>query len=94
MGRVLRWTVQLIAVQTADELRRDIPQGQRYLLARGPLPETGFVYVLVTPEQSRALDALDPLTLLTILGRVRTARSQYLGNPVLDLLEFSVERER
>jgi len=94
VGRVLRWTVQLIAVQTADELRRDIPQGQRYLLARGPLPETGFVYVLVTPEQSRALDALDPLTLLTILGRVRTARSQYLGNPVLDLLEFSVERER
>jgi len=94
VGRLLRWTVQLIALQTADELRRDMPQGQRYLLARGPLPETGFVYVVITPEQARALDALDPLTLLTILGRVRTARSQYLGNPVLDLLEFSVERER
>lgn len=94
VGRVLRWTVQLIALQTADELRRDMPLGQRYLLARGPLPETGFVYVLLTPEQARALEALDPLTLLTVLGRVRTARSQYLGNPVLDLIEFSVERER
>jgi hypothetical protein len=94
VGRLLRWTVQLIAVQTADELRRDIPQGQRYLLARGPLPETGFVYVLLTPEQARTLEALDPLALLTVLGRVRTARSQYLGNPVLELIEFSPERER
>jgi hypothetical protein len=94
VGRLLRWTVQLIALQTADELRRDMPQGQRYLLARGPLPEMGFVYVLLTPEQARALDALDPLTLVTILGRVRTARSQYLGNPILELIEFSAERER
>jgi hypothetical protein len=94
VGRVLRWTVQLIAVQTADELRRDLPTGGRYLLARGPLPETGFVYVVLTPDQARSLEALDPLTLLTVLGRVRTARSQYLGNPVLDLIEFSAERER
>lgn len=93
VGRLLRWTVQLIAVQTADELRRDMPEGQRYLLVRGPLPETGFVYVMVTPEQARALGGLDPLTLLTILGRVRTARSQYLGNPVLELVEYAVERE-
>jgi hypothetical protein len=94
VGRVLRWTVQLIALQTADALRRDMPEGQRYLLARGPLPETGFVYVLLTPEQAHTLEALDPLTLLTVLGRVRTARSQYLGNPVLDLIEFSVEQGR
>ena len=94
VGRVLRWTVQLIALQTADELRRDLPQGQPYMLARGPLPETGFIYVVLTPEQQHALAALDPLGTITILGRVRTARSQYLGNPVLDLLEFSVPRQR
>lgn len=92
VGRVLRWTVQVIAVQTADELRRDLPQGQAYLLARGPLPETGFVYVLLSAEQQRAIEALEPLTTVTILARVRTARSQYLGNPILDLLDFSVPR--
>lgn len=88
-GRTLRWTVQIIAVQTADELRRDIPAGQSYLLARGPLPETGFVYVVLNSEQVRAVSALEPLARITLLGRVRTARSQYLGNPVLDLIEFT-----
>ena len=93
-GRTLRWTLQYIAVQTADELRRDIPAGQSYMLARGPLPEMAFVYVVLTAEQARAVAGLEPLARLTVLGRVRTARSQYLGNPVLDLIEFTVERER
>jgi hypothetical protein len=93
-GRTLRWTLQFIALQTADELRRDIPPGRSYMLARGPLPETGFVYVVLTAEQARAVAALEPLARVTVLGRVRTARSQYLGNPILDLIEFTVERER
>lgn len=93
-GRTLRWTIQYIAVQTADELRRDMPVGQPYMLARGPLPETGFVYLLLSAEQVRAVAALDPLARLTVLGRVRTARSHYLGNPVLDLIEFAVQSER
>lgn len=93
-GRTLRWTIQYIAVQTADEVRRDIPAGQSYMLARGPLPEMGFVYVLLTTEQARAVAALEPLAQLIVLGRVRTARSLYLGNPILDLIEFTVERER
>lgn len=91
-GRTLRWTLQVIAVQTADELRRDMPIGQRYLLARGPMPETGFVYVLLTAEQARVIETLEPLSRLSIVGRVRRARSQYLGNPILDLLEFRVDR--
>jgi hypothetical protein len=93
-GRTLRWTLQFIAVQTADELRRDMPPGQRYALMRGPLPESGFVYVLLTPEQARALAQLEPLERLTVLGRVRTARSLYLGNPILDLLAVASEREQ
>jgi len=93
-GRTLRWTVQFIAVQAADELRRDIPAGQSYMLARGPLPETGFVYVVLGPEQVRAVTNLEPLARITLLGRVRRARSQYLGNPVLDLIEFTVEGRR
>ncbi len=93
VGRTLRWTVELIAVQVADELRKEISAGQRYMLARGPLPELGFVYVLLTEAQAAAVARLQPLTRLTILGRVRTARSRYLGNPVLDLVAFAVDEQ-
>jgi hypothetical protein len=88
-GKVVQWTVQFIAVQDADEIRRDIPTGSRYLLARGPLPETGFVYVVLTDEQANALEREDPLTELIIVGQIRKARSHYLGNPVLNLVEVT-----
>src|SRR2546426_6707912 len=42
-GQVLRWTLQFISTQQADELRPEIPNGATYMLARGPLPERGFV---------------------------------------------------
>jgi hypothetical protein len=89
-GKALQWTVQYIALQTADALRRDMPAGQPYMLARGPLPEVGFVYVLLSADQAKAVAGLAPLTYLTIVGRVRTARSQYLGNPILTLEDFRV----
>lgn len=91
-GRLLRWTLQFIAVQTADELRRDIPAGQRFALMRGPLPEAGFVYVVLAPEQARAFERIEPLMRVTALVRVRTARSAYLGNPIVDLIAFAPER--
>ena len=87
-GQVLRWTLQFIAVQKADELRPDIPNGAMYLLARGPLPERGFVYVVV-PEAKRAqLDALTPLATVQVTARVRAGRTRFLGNPVLDLMSL------
>jgi hypothetical protein len=92
-GRVLQWTVQLLAVQTSDGLRRELPEGQRYMLARGPIPEAGFVYVMVDDEQSAAIERLSPLAELVVLVRVRVGRSRYLGNPVVELIEISV-RER
>ena len=86
VGQVLRWTVQFIAVQQADELRPDIPAGATYMLARGPLPERGFVYVVI-PESRRAqLGSLTPLATIQVTARVRTGRSRFLGNPVLDVL--------
>ena len=88
VGQVLRWTLQFIAVQKADELRPDIPNGAMYLLARGPLPERGFVYVVV-PEAKRAqLDALTPLATVQVTARVRAGRTRFLGNPVLDLMSL------
>ncbi len=92
-GKLVQWTVEFIAIQRADELRREIPEGQRYMLARGPLPEAGFVYVVLDDEQLLEVERLEPLTELVIIGRVRTARSQYLGNPVLDLVDSAVKRE-
>ncbi len=91
-GKLVQWTVQYIAIQTADELRREIPTGQRYMLARGPLPEAGFVYVILSPQQVAQLERLRPLAELVIIARVKYARSQFLGNPVLALVDLSVRR--
>jgi len=88
VGQVLRWTLQFIAVQKADELRPDIPNGATYLLARGPLPERGFVYVVVPDAKRAQLDALTPLATVQVTARVRAGRTRFLGNPVLDLMSL------
>ena len=87
-GQVLRWTLQFISTQKADELRPEIPNGATYFLARGPLPERGFVYVVV-PEAKRAqLETLTPLATIQVTARVRTGRTRFLGNPVLDMISL------
>jgi hypothetical protein len=87
-GQVLRWNLEFIAIQKADDLRPDIPSGSSYVLARGPLPERGFVYVVVPDTKLPAFRALTPLVTMTITARVRNARSRYLGNPVVDLISL------
>ena len=82
----MRWTLQFIATQRADDLRPDLPPGSTYLLARGPLPEHGFVYVVVPEAQRSAIETLTPLTEIRVTARVRVARSRFLGNPVVDLM--------
>ena len=86
VGQVLRWNLEFIAIQKADDLRPDIPSGASYVLARGPLPERGFVYVVVPDTKLPAFRALTPLVTMTITARVRNGRSRYLGNPVVDLI--------
>ena len=90
-GQTLRWTLQVIAVRTADDLRPDIPDGSRYLLARGPTPERGFVYVVVPEARRAAVEALAPLATVHVTARVRTGRSRFIGNPVVDLVTFEVQ---
>jgi hypothetical protein len=89
-GQLVQWTLQHIAIQRADELRTGIPPGRRYLLARGPLPEAGFVYVILTDEQVGRLERVPALTHIVIVGRVRVGRSEYLGNPILELVELAL----
>jgi len=89
-GRLLQWTIQFLAIQEADELRSEIPAGQPYMLARGPLPEASFVYVVIPQNKLADAERLAPLTQLVIVGRVRAARSRYLGNPVVDLIDMAI----
>src|SRR2546428_13755529 len=86
-------SLQFIALEQADELRPEIPAGGTYLLARGPLPERGFAYVLV-PDAKRALvAALTPLTGIQVTARVRAGRSRYLRKPVVDLPSLEVQSQ-
>ncbi len=84
VGETLDWKVQLIAVQTADELRTEMPAGQPYLLTRGPLPEPGFVYVTIPEDSVAKFRALPPLAELTLRIRLKAAKTRYLTTPVAE----------
>ena len=93
LGQMLEWRLQLVAVREADALRPELPEGREYLLARGPLPESGFVYVVIPPAQADRFKAMPPLSELTVRGVLRAASTRWLPNPVLDLVEV-VEIEK
>ena len=86
VGQSVTWRLQFLSVQTADELRPELPPGMPYLLTRGPLPEAGFVYVAVTQEQAQRFKAMNPLDEFVARGTIRAARTKYLPTPVIDLL--------
>ena len=86
VGQLVEWRVQYVAVQRGDELRPEIPQGRPYLLARGPLPEPGFVYVIIPPGQAADFEALPPLKELTIRATIKSATTKYLPTPVVELV--------
>jgi hypothetical protein len=86
VGRTVEWRLQLIAVQTADELRTEIPRGQSYLLTRGPLPEPGFVYVTVSESQAAEFRTLPALQELTLRVLIKAARTKYLTTPVVEFV--------
>ena len=92
IGQAVDWRLQFLARQTADELRPEMPMGHAYLLTRGPLPETGFVYVLVSKAQADALQGLKPLDEIEATVTVRTARTRYLATPVVELIKVGSGR--
>jgi hypothetical protein len=85
VGQSVVWRLQFIAVQVADELRPELPPGEPYVLARGPLPEAGFVYVSVTREQAERFREMSPLDEFTANGTIRSPRTRYLPTPVIEL---------
>jgi hypothetical protein len=86
LGKVVEWRVQFIAIQTADALRPELPNGQSYLLTRGPLPEPGFVYVIVKPDQLESFRAVASLQELVIRATIKAPTSKYLPTPVVELI--------
>jgi hypothetical protein len=86
VGQQLDWRLQVISVQTADELRPEMAPGQPYLLTRGPLPEPGFVYVSIPPDQVERFRALPSLEEVVLRVTVRAARTRYLSTPVAELV--------
>jgi len=91
VGQVLKWTVQYVAIETADDLRPDIADGTTYVLARGPLPERGFVYIVIPEGRKADIAKLPPLATIGVTVRVRVGRSRYIGNPVVELLALEAQ---
>lgn len=91
IGQAVEWRVQYIALRTADELRPELPAGEPYLLVRGPLPEAGFVYVLIPRDAVERFREIQPLQTLTIRAVVRAPRTRHLPTPVVDLRSFEIE---
>jgi len=92
VGKTVQWSVQYLALQTADELRPEIPRGQRYALTRGPLPESGFIYVMLPAEWLPRVEQLQPLAEVVIIAKIKAGRSQLLGNPVVELVDLAVRQ--
>ena len=90
VGQTLDWRLQIIAVQLADELRPEMPSGQPYLLTRGPLPEAGFVYVMIPPDRVAEFRALPALHEMTLRVTLKAARTRYLATPVAELVATRV----
>ncbi len=87
VGQTVVWRVQYLAVQEADALRPEIPRGAPYVLARGPLPESGFTYLIVTREQAAVFRQFAPLDEVAIEAVIRAGRTKYLPTPVLELVK-------
>jgi hypothetical protein len=78
-GKTVRWDVQVLALETADFLHRDLSPDEPYLLARGP----GSAVPPSMLATAKTLAAAAPVS-ATLVATVRVGRSEPVGVPVLD----------
>lgn len=88
-GKLVRWDVEVLALQVADPLRRELAPDEPYLLAKGPGTENALLYLAVPPSLLNAAKALPPLTRVLITATVRSGHSEPVGTPILDLKSIS-----
>jgi SH3-like domain-containing protein len=87
-GSTVRWVVQAISVQQADPLRKGLAPDEPYLLARGPGSESSLLYLALPAALVPSAKALQPLSDILVLARVREGRSEPSGVPILDVLRI------
>ena len=84
-GKVLQWTVEFLALQTADPLRQGMADEEPYMLARGPDRENAILYLVLPPSLMATARNLQPLAKIVVTARVREGRSAPVGIPILDV---------
>ena len=82
-GRRVAWTLEHIALQTADEWRTDFELGELYDLARSPSGDRQYVYIVVPPMLKDDFEQLAPFQTIRVEGTVRTGRSALTGTPIV-----------
>lgn len=87
-GKIVRWEVQVVGMQTADPLRRDMERDEPFLLAMGPTGEDAILYITVPTRMLEEARALQPLASVLLTARVRTGRSNPTGAPILELISI------
>lgn len=90
-GKLVRWQVQVVGLQTADPLRRDMRPNEPFLLVIGPTGEDATVYVTVPQELIERARAIPKMSTVVLTARVRTGRSNPTGAPILELVSMSNE---
>ncbi len=88
-GKIVQWDVEVLSLQTADPLRRELARDEPYLLAKGPGTENALLYLAVPPSLLTQAKALPPLARVLITARVRAGHSEPVGIPILDLKSIS-----
>ena len=73
---------------TSPCLRASLAACRDFKIARGPAPEYAFVYIIVPSERLADVQKLEPLASVQVVARVVNGRSQYLANPILELVEL------
>ncbi len=87
-GRIVQWEVEVMSLQVADPLRVELARDEPYLLARGPGTENVVLYLAVPPSLMETARSMAALTKVRISARVRSARSEPAGTPILDLISI------
>jgi Bacterial SH3 domain. len=88
-GKLVRWDMDAVALQTADALRTGLQPGEQYLLALGPGSEKTLVYIVIPANLIQTARNLPPMAPVTVVARIRNGRSEPAGVPVLDLQSFT-----
>ena len=85
-GKHVRWDVEVLAIATADPLRKGLNPDEQYLLARGPGSESALLYVAIPSNlvgTAHSLASLAPVP-VTLAATVRLGRSEPVGVPILE----------